>query len=279
MPTRKRTKSSVPSDSMMDSTPLCPAPDPPRRIRIRHIGRSSSSYTAQVCWGVRPVSFNAFDTACPERFMYVWGRTNQTPRASDLPTSDCQRFFSIGVSSLRASSRTQANPRLWRVSPNSASGLPSPTMRCPSFISSMQTQQGPRRVPQTVDSSLEPPRSELDPGSLQRGDRKTGHLCALGCGRVGPAQQVEQTVHRQECKLGLLVLPETPRLANRGRPRDRDLPEMLARTGEGKHVRCVVLARESSVEPAHLLIARQPDRDSWMPSGQPGRNLGHLRGA
>src|SRR5229473_2598255 len=38
MPTRNRAKSGVPSAWMIDRTPLWPAPDPPRRMRIRRGG-------------------------------------------------------------------------------------------------------------------------------------------------------------------------------------------------------------------------------------------------
>ena len=42
-PTRKRTNPSLPSEPMIESMPLCPAEDPPTRIRSRQSGRSISS--------------------------------------------------------------------------------------------------------------------------------------------------------------------------------------------------------------------------------------------
>ena len=48
--------------------------------------------------------------------MYVWGMTSHTPFASERPINDCQRLRSTETPIRRANSRTQAKPRLWRVS-------------------------------------------------------------------------------------------------------------------------------------------------------------------
>src|SRR5690242_3031753 len=157
-----------------------------------------------------PVSFSAFATALPERFMYVCGRTNHTPRGSARPTSDCHRFFWIGTSNRRASSRTHAKPMLCRVSAYSDSGLPSPTIkRSPSFFC-MQTRLGPRRAPQTCQRNIgEPP-----------------HLLGLGRRSVVPPEQVEKAVHEEHRQLVLLVVPPLLRLFEDARPGDRDVAEM-----------------------------------------------------
>src|SRR5207245_10176026 len=227
-----RTKSSVPSEVMIESTPLCPAPEPPRLMRILQSGRSSSSYTTQVCSGVRPVSLSALATAWPERFMQVWGMTSHTPRASDRPTSDCQRFFSIEMPRRRASSRTQATPMLWRVSAYSDSGLPSPTISRFSWspVSCMQTQLGPRRAPQTPDWSV--PR----PVRLQGDVGQPPHLFSLGWGPMVPTEQVQQPVHQQHGELGLRVMTPHFRLLQHGRPSDGNVTAVLPPPRQAEHV-------------------------------------------
>src|SRR5579864_157946 len=133
--------------------------------------------------------------------MYVWGRTNHTPRDSARPTSDCHRFFWIGASNRRASSRTQAKPRLCRVSAYSDSGLPSPMIsRSSSFF--MHAQLGPRRAPQTCQRNIgEPP-----------------HLLGLGRRGVVPPEQVKKAVHEEHGYLLLLVVPPPLRLLDDARP-------------------------------------------------------------
>src|SRR5207253_5212098 len=65
--------------------------------------------------------------------------TNHTPCDSARPASERQRFLLIGAPSRRASSRTHVKPRLWRVSANSDSGLPSPTISRSSFLDRKST--------------------------------------------------------------------------------------------------------------------------------------------
>ena len=84
---------------------------------------------------------------------------------------------------------------------------------------------------------------------------------------------MEQAVHGQKGELGLLLLPEPRRLANRGRPRNRDVSKMLALAGEREHVGGTVFPRERKVEMAQLLIAGQPDRHGRMPFRQARRDL------
>src|SRR5689334_20577551 len=193
-----------------------------------------------------PVSFSALATAWPERFMYVCGRTNHTPRGSARPTSDCHRFFWIGASNRRASSRTHAKPRLWRVSAYSDSGLPSPTIsRSSSFLSSMHAQLGPRRAPQTCQRNIgEPP-----------------HLLGLRRRGVIPPEQMQEAVHEKHGELRLLVVSPHRGLFDHARPRDRDVPDMRTIALERQHVGHVVFAGKGAVEAPHLLVVGDAHRE------------------
>src|SRR4029077_5313253 len=169
-------------------------------------------YTTHVCSGGMPVSLTARATAWPERFMYVWGRTNQTPRSSDRPTSDCHRLRSMDVPMRRASSRTHVKPRLWRVSAYSDSGLPSPTINVSSLFS-MQAQLGPRRAPQTCTWSV--PRQV----TLQREVGEPPHLPPFGGRAVVPPQQMQEPVDQQDRQLDPLGMGLLPRLRHDRPPR------------------------------------------------------------
>src|SRR5690349_13973909 len=166
-----------------------------------------------------PVSFMALATAWPDRFMYVWGSTSQTPRASDRPTIDCHRFFSMRTSRRRASSRTHAKPTLCLVSAYSDSGLPRPTIRCCGLFS-IQTRLGPRRAPQTLQWSV----------------GQAPHL--LGFGRRGmvPTEQMEKPVHQEHGQLVPFAVTPLLGLGHHPRPRDRDITGVVARALERQDV-------------------------------------------
>jgi hypothetical protein len=130
--------------------------DPPRLIRSRQRGRSSSSWTTQMRSGGRRRSRAAAATAAPLKFIIVCGCWSQSlepgrPGRSPDPTRDFQRRLSIEIWSRLASSATHSNPTLWRVPAYSGPGLPSPTIkRSEGWSTVMRAHQGPRRMPQTV---------------------------------------------------------------------------------------------------------------------------------
>src|SRR5439155_23404810 len=221
--------------------------------------------TTQTCDAATPVSRIAAFTASPERFMYVWRSTHLTPCASERPTSDLHRLRSTFAPSRSASMRTHANPRLCLVSEYSASGLPSPTIRCSSRFS-MRTRKGRRRLDGAPTKSRPQPlirgvkrrwrgsestRRRLHTRERERREGEARHLPGLGRGRMIPAKEVQQPVHAQQRELGLLRMAVLPRLADHRRPGDSHIAEMIARPAERPDVGGLSLSRERPVAPPY----------------------------
>src|SRR5438105_15246919 len=249
MPTLNRTKSGVPSEEISDSTPLCPAPEPPRRIRSLHSGRSSSSCTTHTRAGSTPVSRTAAATASPERFMYVCGSTSHTLLTSECPASERHRFLVTPAPNRRASSRTHAKPRLCRVSAYSVSGLPRPTINVSSMGTSWNRRRrgkarGERRRPgHEFTRRSEPSRWQ---GHLRQSERRPGeppHLSSLGAACVVPAQQVEQAMDAEQGQLTLRGIAITRRLPHHRLPGDGKVSHVIPCACERQYVGDRVLTR------------------------------------
>src|SRR6185503_4579222 len=130
-PIRIRTKSLVPIESMIDSTPLCPAELRFRWIRKVPNAKSSSSWiTIKSASGLISSSSSSPRTETPLKFMNVSGFASTTGSSPIVALAVNARQFRFRTSTFRSSASWSIvkKPRLWGVHSYCGPGLPSPTI-------------------------------------------------------------------------------------------------------------------------------------------------------
>ena len=114
--------------------------------------------------------------------------------------------------------------------------------------------------------------------SLERSHREPRHLLALSRRGVVPAKQVKEPVDQEKRELGPDTVTVSGSLPGHGGPRDGDVPQVVARSGERENVGLMVLAGELAVQSPELLVVCDTNGNTGLAFRHARRDLGHPGG-